>query len=318
MIIIIIIIVTRPFYESCLNWIADPAPPASRRVDEMTSPDPAPAVPTPPAEVHPRLPGRLRSRRQRRRKAAASANKNSASRQTDLATPPMRPANDNSSRWASSVATQPRSTTNDLLGTQPGTRSTSVEHHCSFTSSPLSQHPIPAANRNSDRPFCPDHSEIWGLYKPAQIDPSEDLTATCLKDNISGFGLSSPALQQPPTKPFSGPPSRQHLTGPYREAREVGQQRPGLLYPLLPCAARPDTRLEVDAALPEAAALDRRSRPPTVLDITDPSQTEGEPRPGPSQPRRPRSRPSRKRHRNRSTGVYRPKKRSPPRGHWCD
>ena len=193
-----------------------------------------------------------------------------------------------------------------------------MEHPCSFTSSPLSQHPIPAANRNSDRPFCQDHSEIWELYKPAQIDPSQDLTATRLRDNISGFGLSSSALQQPPTKPFSGPPSRHQLTGPYREAREAGQQRPGLLYPLLPRTARPDTRLEVDAALPEAAALDRRSLPPTVLDIADPSQTEGEPQPGPSQPRRPRSRPSRKRRRNRSTGVYKPKKRSPPRGHWCD
>ena len=151
-----------------------------------------------------------------------------------------------------------------------------MEHPCSFTSSPLSQHPIPAANRNSDCPFCQDHSEIWELYKPAQIDPSQDLTATRIRDNISGFGFSSPALQQPPTKPFSGPPSRHHLIGPYREAREAGQQRPGLLCPLLPRDARQDTQLEVDAALPEEAALDRRLRPPTVLDIADPSQTEGE------------------------------------------
>ena len=162
---------------------------------------------------------------------------------------------------------------------------------------------------------------LVGLIHIQYKDPSPDLNATRLRDNISGFGLSSSALQQPPTKPFSGPPSRHQLTGPYREAREAGQQRPGLLYPLLPRAARPDTRLGVDAALPEAAALDRRSRPPTVLDIADPSQTEGEPQPGPSQPRRPRrprSCPSRKRCRNCSTGVYRPKKRSPPRGHWCD
>ena len=214
----------------------------------MTSPAPAPAVPTPLAEVHPRLPGRLRSRRRRRRKAAVSANKNSASRPADLATPPTRPANENSSRWASSVAIQPRSTANDLPGIQPGTRSTSVEHPCSFTSSPLSQHPIPAANRNSDCPFCQDHSEIWELYKPVQIDPSQDLTATRLRDNISEFGLSSSSLQQPPTKPFSGPPSRHQLTGPYREAREAGQQRPGLLYLLLPRAAHPDKRLEVDTS----------------------------------------------------------------------
>ena len=100
--------VTQPFYENCLNWVADPALPASRRLDDMTSPAPAPAVPTPPAEVHPRLPGRLLSRRRRRRRAAASANSNSASHQAALATPPMRPAYDNSSRWASSVATRPR------------------------------------------------------------------------------------------------------------------------------------------------------------------------------------------------------------------
>ena len=241
----------------------------------MTSPAPAPAVPTPLAEVHPRLPGRLRSRRRRRRKAAASANKNAASRPADLATLPTRPANGNSPRWASSIATQPRSAANDLPGIQPGTRSTSVEHPCSFTSSPLSQHPIPGANRNADRPFCQDHSEIWELYKPARIDPSQDLTATRLRDNISGFGLSSSALQQPPTKPFSGPPSRHQLTGPYREGR-LDNRGQACCTRLLPSAARPDTWLEVDAALPEAAAVDRRSRPPMVLDIMDPSQTEGE------------------------------------------
>ena len=100
--------VTRPFFESRLNWIADPVPPASRGLEEIASPAPAPAVPTPPAEVYPRLPGRLRSRRRRRRKAATSANRYSASRQADHATPPTRPVNDNSSRWASIVAARGR------------------------------------------------------------------------------------------------------------------------------------------------------------------------------------------------------------------
>ena len=302
--------VARPFYENCLNWVADHAPPASRRLDEMTSP----AVPTPLAEVHPWLPGCLRSRRRRRRKA----NSNSAFRQAALAIPPTWPANDNSSRWASSIATWPRSTANDLPGTQPGTKTIPVKHPCSFTSSPLSQHPIPVANQNAECTSRQDHSEIWGLYKPAQIDPRQDLTATRIRDNISGFGLSSSALQQPLTKPFSGLSSRPQLTSPYREAREAGQEMLGIVYPLMPRAARPDTRLQIDAALPEAAAFDRGTRPPTVLDIVDSSQTEEGPQPGPSQPHRPRSRPSHKRSRNCSTGVYRPKKRSPPRGHWCD
>ena len=40
------------------------------------------------------------------------------------------------------------------------------------------------------------------------------------------------------------------------------------MYPLLPRATRPDTRLLINAAaLPESAALGRQSRPPTVLDL---------------------------------------------------
>ena len=153
--------VTRPFYENCLNWVADPAPPASRRLDDMTPL---------PAEVPPLLPGRLWSRRRRRRRT----NRNSASRQAALTTPSTWPANDNSARWASSVATRPKSAANDLPRTQPGIKSTPVKHPCSFTSSPLSQPPIPAANQNSGRASHQDHSEIWGLYKPAQIGPRQD------------------------------------------------------------------------------------------------------------------------------------------------
>ena len=177
-------------------------------------------------------PRRLRSRRRRRRKAARSVNRNSASHQADLATPPTRPANENSARWASSRATQPRSEANDL----PGMESTPVKHPHSFTSSPLSQLPIPMANQNSRSSSRQDHSEIWGLYKPAQTDPRQDLTATRTRENISGSGLSSPALQQPPTKPFSGSPARHSMTDPYREAREAEGERPGIIYSLLPRA----------------------------------------------------------------------------------
>ena len=102
------------------------------------------------------------------------------------------------------------------------------------------------------------------------------------------------------------------MTSPHREAGEAERERPGIMYPLLPRAVRPDTGLMIDAALPEAAALDRRSRPPTVLEITESRLKED------SQPPGPRRRQSRKRHCNRSTGVYRPFKWSPPRGHWCD
>ena len=318
-------LVTRPLYESRVYWVVDPAPPASRRPTTQAAPTPASAIiePSPGAPSTP--PRRQKSQRRRRRKAARPANQQAAFRQANPVTPDDRAANSNSARrrapqpvtpddlsansnTAHQRATRPRSAANDL----PGMRSTPVEHPYSFHSSRLSQPPIPAANQNSGSPSCQDHSEFWGLYKPAQIDPSQDSTATHSRVNISGFGLSSPALKQPFTKPFSGLPSR-HMTGPHREAGEAYRERPGIVYPLLPRAARPDTRVTIDAALPEAAALDRRSRPPTVLEIAETSLPESLP---PSRTRAAR-RQSRKRRRNRSAGIYRPSKRSPPRGHWC-
>ena len=293
-------------YENRLFWIPDPAPPTPRRLNDLTSsvaasPSSVPVatVNTPPSEAHPRLPRRLRPCQQRKRQPAAAAN-------------------ENSSRWASSITTQLWSMANRnslIPGNQPGIsqpmRSTPVEHSQSFTSLLLSRHHIPASNRNADRPSRLDHPEIRGVYKPARNDPRQDLTATHSRDNISGFGFSSSTLQQPSTKPFSGLPSRQ-MTSPYREAGEAERERPGIVYPLLPRASRPHTRLMIDAALPEAAALDRRSRPPTVLEITE-SRLKKD-----SQPPGPRRRQSRKCRRNCSTGVYRTSKHSPPRGHWCD
>ena len=306
---------TQPrIYENRLNWIPGPALPTSCHLDDLTSSVaastssvPASAVNTPPSEPHPRLPRRLRPRRRRKRQPAAAANENLF-------------------RLASSTATRPRPTANrnsSIPGNQPGIsqpmRSTPVEHPQSFTSSPLSQHPLSAANRNAECRSRLDHPEIRGVYKPARNDPRQDSTANRQRDNFSGFSLSSPALQQPPTKSFFGSPSRQHLTDPTREAREAGRQRPGIIY-LLPRAARPDTRLVIDTALPEAAALDRCERPLTVVEIPEPGCSTGICLPGPSQQSGSRSprRHSRKRPRNRSSGVYRPKKRLPHRGHWCE
>ena len=161
--------VARPFYENRLNWVPDPAPPAPRRLDHLTSSVPASTSPvtastvnTPPSEAHPRLLRRLQPRRRRKRKTAVAANDNSASREADLATPLELSANRNSSRWASSVATRPRSAANDLPGFQPGTRSALKKPPQSFPSSQPSQHPDPAANQNQDCPFRQDHSEIRG------------------------------------------------------------------------------------------------------------------------------------------------------------
>ena len=66
-----------------------------------------------------------------------------------------------------------------------------------------------------------------------------------------------------------GPPP----LNPGLEVRIPRGQRPGIVYPL-PRAARPDTQLAIDAALPEAAGLHRAERPPTIVDIPEPGQLE--------------------------------------------
>ena len=297
--------VTQPLYESRVNWIHDPAPPTPHRPAMESADAPSSAILKESPGAPSTQPKHKKSRRRRRRKAARTANHNSASRRAAPMTPDERWANDNS---ASRSATRPSSAAND----PPEMRSTTVYQHPSFHSSRVSQLPIPATNENAGSSFRLDHPEFSGLYKPAQTDPRQDLTATHSRVNSSGFGLSSPAPKQPYTKPFSGLPSGLKVTSPYREAGGTFGGRPGIVYPLLPRATRPDTKLVIDAAaLPESAALSRQSRPPTVLDLEETREKENQP---PSQSRRQ----PRKRRRNRSTGVYRPSKRSPPRGRWCD
>ena len=81
------------------------------------------------------------------------------------------------------------------------------------------------------------------------------------------------------------------MTCPTREAGGALRQRSGIVYPLLPCAQRPDTNVAIDAALPEAAAVGRQDLPPTVVEIGTTSQLQTEP----SSRRRASRKPSRKR-----------------------
>ena len=219
--------VTQPLYESRVYWIHDPAPPIPRRPAMESADTPASAILKKSPGAPSTQPKCKKSKRRRRRKAARTANHNAASRQANPMTPDERWANENS---ASRRATRPKSAANDL----PEMRSTPVEHLHSFHSSRLSQPPIPATNENSGISSCLDHPEFSELYKPAQADPSQDSTATHSRVNSSGFGLSSPALQQPCTKPFSGLPSRRLMTSPHREAGDAVQERPGIIYPCCP------------------------------------------------------------------------------------
>ena len=342
--------VTEPLYESRMRWIHDPTPPPPRRTGMdysdtavqssdtpvqsrdicansrdthvksrnahaksrtfpvLTSDTQASAIATSASSGAPlALPHPRKSTRRRRRRNRRSANENSAPRSAAPVTPDERWANNNS---ASQRVTQHQPEASDP--TQM--KSTPLYKGQSIHSSHLTQPPIPATNRNSAFPFGLERCEFPGLYKPALPHLRQDLNTTPIRVNNSGSGFSSPSLLLPCTKPFSGRPARPHMTCPKREAGEAIRERPGIVYPLLLRAQRPDTSIAIEAALPEAAAVGRQALPPTVVDIGSPRQLQ----PAPANRRCASRKPSRKRRHNRSTGVFQPPKHSPPHGHWCD
>ena len=155
---------------------------------------------------------------------------------------------------------------------------------------PVTQEGRPTANENSSLQFGQELGESTGLrpglYKPAIPDPQHHNWA------------NSSAV----TNAKIGPPS------PTRNlaANSAGDRtRTGIVYPLQPRNKRPDVCIEVEAALPEPAALRRP-------DLQQPS------REAPTRLPRSSRRLGRKRRRNRASAVYRPAKRSPPREYWCD
>ena len=154
-------------------------------------------------------------------------------------------------------------------------------------------------NENSSFQIGLESSEIPGLYKPAVPDQQQDIHTRTFRANSSGSGPSSPTRTFRANSSGSGPSTPTHL-----------MPRAGIVYPLQPRGRRPDTYIAVNAALPEPAALQRPDLPlsGSPVQSQEPSATR----------RRASRKPSRKRRRNRSTAVFRPAKRSPPRGHWCD
>ena len=233
--------VTQPLYESRMNWVYDPAPPASRSatVDFSDTPVNSSDIPvhtsdTPTSTIISASPGASlasphpkKSLRRRRRRNRRSANENSASRSAAPVTLDERWANKNS---ASQRAIPPQSAASDPTQMM----STPVYQEQSFHSSHLPQPSVPAANRNAAFQFDLERCRFPGLYKPAHPHPRQDLTANPSRVNNSGSGFSSPSLLQPCTKPFSGLPARQQMTCPTREAGEAIRERPGVVYPLLP------------------------------------------------------------------------------------
>ena len=147
----------------------------------------------------------------------------------------------------------------------------------------------PSTNENSSFQFGQELGEsaglLPGLCKPAVPDPQHDTWISSFRAHSSEEG--------PPSPPRT---CRAHSSS--------SRPRTGIVFPLQPRQRRPDTYIDVEAAaLPEPAALQRDDPLPSrevPTDLTRPAQ-----------------RPARKRRRKRSSALYRPAKRSPPRGRWC-
>ena len=334
--------ITVPYYDSRLNWIHDTAPPLSRRLEQTdTVPrsetsansrnsvprnilDPIPSASRGNASSAPRgnlsrassasRPGKsVHSHSQRGSPRKNNENKMSAiATGGPLAVPPsptppkkcrirrrrqaQRAANRNSGIIPATPLTQDARWANQSAAGHTGATPTQPEDIDPTSTMRTAVYPPSrivgnsGANENSPFQIGLESSRIPGLYKPAVPDPQQDTQAGTLRVKNSGSDTSSP---------------------PYLLPR-AGTS--GIVYPLMPRAHRQDTSVTVDAALPEPAAFQRQIQPPTVVEIGSsvPRQMSPTPR------RRAPCKPSRKRRRNRSTAVFRPAKRSPPRGHWCD
>ena len=254
---------------------------------------------SPPAPLSSVPPKKRRTRRRRLARRAANRKEESSS-----AAPLTQEA-----RWASQRAAVPAGATQPLPETSDPT---SAKRTAVYPPSRI----VGGSPTNENSPFQIglESSEIPGLYKPAVPDQQQDTHARTFRANSSGSGTSSPPYLLPYTKPFSGRPTGSSMTSPTREAGETLRSGSGIVYALQPRVRRPDTRITVDAALPEPAAFQRQDLPPTVVEIGSPIQSQK----SPAARRHASRKPSRKRRRNSSTAVFRPAKRSPSRGHWCD
>ena len=193
-------------------------------------------------------------------------------------------------RWAAQSSGAPSSTTvPDRLTTLGLPHSDPISAMRPAVYPPVTQQGRPLANHNSSLQIGQELGESVGLrsglYKAPVPDPQHHTW------NSSSRAYSSE--EEPPS------PTRTS-----RACSSGALPRTGIVYPLQPRQRRPDTHIDVEAAaLPEPAALQREELLPSrevPTDLTRPAQ-----------------RPVRKRRRKRSSALYRPAKRSPPRGRWC-
>ena len=187
-------------------------------------------------------------------------------------------------RWAAQSSGAPSSTAvPDRLTTLGLPHSDPISAMRPAVYPPVTLEGRPSTNHNSILQFGQELGESTGLrpglYKPTVPDPQHDTWT-------SSFRASS-SEEEPPSPTRT---SRVYSSG--------SRPRTGIVYPLQPRQRRPDTCINV-----EAAALQRDDPLPSrevPTDLTRPAQ-----------------RLARKRRRKRSSALYRPAKRSPPRGRWC-
>ena len=177
---------------------------------------------------------------------------------------------------------------------------------------------IPAVPERVTQPL-PETSDPTSTMRTAVYPPSRIVGDSPTNENSPfQIGLESsrfPGLYKPAAGYLDQQPSSEKLRNrtsltPSKDlrARSSGTgPRAGIVYPLQPRGRRPDVCITVKAALPEPAALLR----PDLPNPESPVQ----PQEAPANLNRASRRPCRKRRRNRSTAVFRPAKRSPPRGH---
>ena len=249
-----------------------------------------------------------------------------SSRSSDCQPVPQDNITDSSSEQQKTVSRPPKKKRNQQYRRERRTRERAEREVCNHDARW-------AAQRSGDPPRSSipaqviqsglQDSDPISAMRPAVYYPHESVGSSRTNEN-SPFQIGPDAGESPGLRPGlykPADPASQHDTWTYSSianSLETGPPSPtrtlaanssdsrtrlGIVYPLQPRSRRPDTTIEVGASLPESVALQREDLLPSREVHTDLT--------------RPAQRLSRKRRRKRSTALYRPAKRSPPRGRWC-
>ena len=164
-------------------------------------------------------------------------------------------------RWATQSSGAPSSTLVPDQLTQSGLlHSDPISAMRPAVYPPVTLEGRPTANDNSPFHFDQELDEsaglLPGLYRPAVPDPQHDTWTSTFRANSLETGPPSP----PRTSEASSSSSR---------------TRTGIVYPVQPRQRRPDVQIDVEAALPEPAVLQRDDPLPShevPTNLTRPAQ----------------------------------------------